>query len=214
MFRLELKIQLDSDPNTLLEVCDGRYLWRSESYRGKGTAEKIDLARVAQATEGQGGIPDTGKIGAWPGLGGLPKLLRSLHQRFEFAVADQATLPDRERTPVIRLRGDLVALRPAASASAGKASGPDKTPAHLPHYVVLYLGKEDLFPFRIEYRRHDPKPSTRLGAPDDQTIASMDLFEVTLNVPASPTRFFYNPGNLDYSDQTDRFLTQLGLKKP
>jgi hypothetical protein len=221
MFRLELKIQLDSDPSTLLQVSDGRYLWRSESYRGKGTAERIDLAKVAQAMEGQGGIPDTGKIGTWPGLGGLPKLLRSLHQRFEFAVADQATLPDRERTPVIRLRGDLVPLRPAANASAGssaatasKPPGPDKTPAHLPHYVVLYLGKEDLFPFRIEYRRHDPKPSARLGAPVDQTIASMDLFEVTLNVPASPTRFFYNPGNLDYSDQTDRFLAQLGLKKP
>jgi len=221
MFRLELKIQLDSDPSTLLQVSDGRYLWRSESYRGKGTAERIDLARVAQAMEGQGGIPEAGKIGAWPGLGGLPKLLRTLHQRFEFVVADQATLPDRDRTPVIRLRGDCVALRSAGNlsagstgAAAGKPPGPDKLPAHLPHYVVLFLGKDDLFPFRIEYRRRDPKPSARLEAPVDQTIASMDLFEVTLNVPVSRTRFFYNPGNLEYSDQTDRFLTQLGVKKP
>ena len=81
--------------------------------------------------------------------------------------------------------------------------------------MVLFLGKEDLFPFRIEYRRRDPKPSTRLEAPVDQTIASMDLFEVRLNVPVSPTRFYYNPGgSLEFSEQTDRFMTQLGLKKP
>jgi len=93
MFRLELKIQIDSDPSILLQVSDGRYLWRSESYRGKGTAERIDLAKVAQALEGRGGIVGPGKLGVWPGLGGLPKLLRSLYQRFEFVMVDQTTLP-------------------------------------------------------------------------------------------------------------------------
>ena len=220
MFRLELKIQLDSDPSTLLQVSDGVYLWRSESYRGKGTAERIDLEKVARAMEGEGGIPDVGKIGTWPGLGGLSKLLRTLHRRFEFVAAEPTTLPDRERTPVIRLRGDNVALRPPANPPAGSKGtaagkpGTDKTPAHLPHYVVLFLGRDDLFPFRIEYRRRDPVPVGRLEGAVDKTIASMDLFEVRPNVPVSPTRFYYNPGKLEYSDQTDRFLTQLGLKKP
>jgi hypothetical protein len=78
--------------------------------------------------------------------------------------------------------------------------------------VVLFLGRDDLFPFRVEYRRSTP-PSLVRGADDDSATVTMDLYEVTFNVPLSPSRFTFAPGNLEHSDQTDRFLERLGAGK-
>ena len=154
----------------------------------------------------------TGKIGdlAWAGRIAEAATDSASAVRIRRCGADRRSRT-RERTPVIRLRGDNVALHPAASPPAG--SGADgqarnrQDARHTPHYVLLFLGRDDLFPFRIEYRRRDPVPVAGLEGATDKTIASMDLFEVRLNVPVSPTRFYFNPGKLEYSDQTDRFLS-------
>jgi len=218
MLRLELKIQLADEPTVLLQVCDGRYLWRAESYRGKGTAERVDLARVAQALEGREEVFQPGRLGIWPGLGGLPKLLRALHAGFAFDSAQETTLPD--RTPVIGLEGRwraqaLAALVPNASSSSTTADPADlgKLPEHLPHRVLLYLGREDLFPFRIEYRRRGARLPGGIDLGEDRPIVTMDLFEVTHNVSLNPARFEFSPGDLKYVEGTDRFLQQLGLSK-
>jgi hypothetical protein len=218
MFRLELRVQVGEEPKTLLTVCDGRYLWRCESYRGKGTAERIDLARASQARDGREDSTQLATIGQWPGLGGLPKLLRNLYDWFQFLSAEEMKLPD--GTPVVRLRGEwrpdrLAALmpNPEAALKSGAPLNAERLPQHLPHFAVLFLGRDDLFPFRIEYTRRLPPPSLRLEGPTESTIVAMDLFEVSLHVPFNPSRFTFSPGNLEYSDQTERFLERLGLKK-
>jgi len=218
MFRLELRVQVGDEPRTLLHVCDGRYLWRCESYRDKGTAERIDLARVSRAREERGGPTQLGDMGEWTGLGGLPKLLRNLRDWFQFISAHETMLPD--RTPVVCLRGQwkadrLAALMPDPEAARGSGSPPtlDELPQHLPHFALVFLGRDDLFPFRIEYRRRLPPSSLRPDGPTESTMVTMDLFEVSLHVPFNPSRFTFSPGNLTYFNQTERFLEQLGLKK-
>jgi hypothetical protein len=205
-YRLELRTQLGDQTSTLIQVSDGRYLWRAESCGGTGTAERVDLGRLERAREEQAGSTQPGKMGIWPGLGGLSKLFESLDRRFEFTNTDPTTIRDHDREiPVIRLRGDWKGDRAAIG---------DGRKRHLPHYVVLFLDKEDLFPYRIEFRRRDPKPSLVLKEPEDQMIARMEFFVVTFDGPVDPDRFRYNPGKLVMSEQTERVLTQLGLKKP
>lgn len=218
MFRLELRVQIGDEPRTMLHVCDGRYFWRCESYRGKGTAERVDLARVAEMREGGENPVDLSKMGPWSGAGGLPKLLRNLRDWFRFVSAQQTTLPD--RTPVVCLRGEwkpgrLAAIVPELKTALASGAPVDleRLPEQLPHDVLVYLGRDDLFPFRIEYRRQLPQASRRPDGPSVSSIVTMDLFEVSFRVPFNPSRFAFSPGNLEYSDQTEHFAERLGLKK-
>ena len=218
MFRLELKIQVGDEPKTLLHVCDGRRLWRCEIYGGKGTAEYIDLARVAQSTEGREGPTARGPIGQWSALGGLPKLLRGLRNWFQFTAIDQAKLPP-DQTPALRIQGiwrpDRLAalIPPPPPGTKPKPVSAENLPEHLPDRVVLFLSRDDLFPFRIEYHRRKPPSDLALAGDEDLVVATMDLFEVSLNRPINPLQFSFVPGKLECSDQTDRFVEQLGIKK-
>jgi hypothetical protein len=218
MFRLELRMQVGDEPRTLLHVCNGRFLWRCESYQGKGTAEYVDLERVSQAHDERGGSTQLGRMGQLPGLGGLPKLLRSLRDRFDFVSASETVLPD--KTPVICLRGQWKSDRLAAflpGLEEARRSGPppnsDDLPKHLPHFALLFLGRDDLFPFRIEYRRRLPHTALRLDGQTESTMVTMDLYEVSLQVPFDPERFTFKPGNLECSNQTTHFVERLGFQK-
>jgi hypothetical protein len=217
-FRVELRMQVGNEVRTLLHICDGRYLWRCESYMGKGTAERVDLARAARAVDTRTDIRGNDKLGWWTRLGGLSELLRDLGDWFQFATVAETKLPD--QTPVMRLEGTWRPDRADAltssvrrkSRSAGEAAS--RLPEHLPDRVILFLGRDDLFPFRVEYRRSTPQSLIRSTEDDSATVA-MDLFEATFNVPLNPSRFAFTPGNLEHSDQTDRFLDRLGVgKKP
>lgn len=217
MFRVELKMQVGSESRTLLHVCDGRFMWRCEWYKGKGTAERVDLARAARALDATD-IGRNMKLGWWTRLGGLSELLRDLRDWFQFTTVTDTKL--RDQTPVLRLDGvwkpdRLAGLVPDGKSATVSSDGvAARLPEHLPDRVVLFLGREDLFPFRVEYRRSRP-PTLIPGVEDDSATVAMDLFEATFNIPLNPSRFAFTPGNLDYSDQTDRFLERFGVgKKP
>ena len=87
-----------------------------------------------------------------------------------------------------------------------------KMPEHLADHVLLFLGSEDGFPYRIEYRRRDPKRSGSSGAPQDRSILTMEFFKVNLNASIDPARFVYHPGDLECPDTTADFLKSLGLE--
>ncbi len=217
MFRVELKMQVGNELRTLLHVCDGRYMWRCESYKGKGTAERVDLARAARALDGRVELGTMNKMGEWTRLGGLSELLRDLRDWFQFTTVAAAKLPD--QTPVMRLEGvwkpdRLTALMPEPRPQSKSADAvASRLPEHLPDRVILFLGRDDLFPFRVEYRRRTPQLSLMPGAEEDSAMVTMDLFEAKFNVPMDRSRFSFTPGNLEYSNQTDRFLERLGVEK-
>ena len=85
-----------------------------------------------------------------------------------------------------------------------------KLPEHLPNQVLLLLGEDDLFPYRIEYRRTvDPDAAS----PSSRPVVTMQLFEVVTDAPIPPHRFHYNPGEMEYEDETEQFLKSLGVQK-
>jgi len=214
--RLELGFQLGEDnKSSLTQVCSGQYLWVC---RDKDPPRRIDLARVAKAIGERGGFARPGKIGSWPGLGGLPKLLRGLHANFDFTFIEETRLDN--QLPAYRLQGDwkqeklskILADRQGAFL-AGTPVDLDRLPQHLPHYVVLYLEKHGLFLRRIEYWRRPSAKMQEQGTQKDRTIVSMDLFDVVLNAPINPARFHFDPGDAKPIDQTNAFLEEMGLKE-
>jgi hypothetical protein len=212
--RLE-RMQLGGEPSSLLHVCDGHYLWMYRELGDQESLTRVNRERVEQALEESGNVQEMTKIGFWPGLGGLPRLLRALEATFDFHCVEEALLAD--QLPVWRLRGEWKQDQLAQLGShreGGKKGEPhnlSELPEHVPNLVVLFLGKTDSFPYRIEYRRGKPGPPEGGLASKDRSIITIKFSAVDLNAPIHPTRFLYSPGDLEYSDDTKRFLKKLGL---
>jgi len=215
LFRLEMRMQLGSEPSSLLHVCDGRHLWQYRKIREAETLSRIDVGRVAEALEESGKLHEIAKVGYWPGLGGLPRLLRGLYAAFDFTSVEETRLAD--QIPVWRLRGEwkqarLAKLLPEEDlAETGKPVDFSRLPPHLPDHVLVFLGKTDEFPYRIEYRRRAPNGHQTENDSGGRAVVTVELHQVDFNAPIHPTRFLYNPGDLEYSDDTDHFIKSLGL---
>lgn len=225
-FRFELKTQLGDENGTLLEVCDGQSIWRYQRLHELGELSRIDVVRVLEALEEAGQINRLREVGNWPGLGGVPRMLRGLHGAFDFHSAEPNELAGgtagsataTQRLPVWRLQGGwkpdrLKTLLPdrAEEIASGKPIDLTQLPQPLPESVVIYLGKDDLFPYRVDYCRSDRSEAGQ-GRGVVQPIVTLEFFYVNLNVPVDPNRFRYNPGNLECVDRTQEFLQKLGLR--
>lgn len=216
--RLELTIQLDTGlDSSLLQVGDGRYLWTYRRMLDKSTLSRIDLVRVGEALEKAGRTPSPGKPGQWLGLGGLPRLLRALHDGFDFYQVERSQIGDLSTWTLHgRWKPAMLARvfpdhREAIHAGADVDLPP--LPEHMPVQVRLWLGEDDWFPYRIEYLRAVPEAETTAGGPAGKPIVVMELYEVTLDGTLDPARFTYSPGEHTPVDATDSFLSSLGLAK-
>ena len=215
LFRLEMRLQLDDQPSGLLQVCDGHSVWNYRQIFQEETLTRIDLDRVNHHLE-EAGRWQPGTMGGLPGIGGLSRLMQAIGSNFNFTRADQ-TLLRRQQVPTWRLEGlwtpaRLAQLLPeqAKSIQEGKSPSLSKLPKQVPDRVVVFLGMDDLFPYRIEYRRQ-PDKNESPDATSDKILSAIDFYEPVFDVPIPPTRFLYNPGKLEAKDETARFLGAMGL---
>jgi hypothetical protein len=213
-FRLEMRLLLDDQPSSLLQVCDGRFIWTYRQMLQQETLSHVDLERVNHKLA-EGGKLQPGGMGSLPIIGGLPRLLQTTCSNFNFARADQTLL--RGQVPAWRLEGlwtpaRLQRLLPeqAKSIQAGKPPNLSSLPRQVPDRIVVFLGMDDLFPYRIEYHRQPDKRESPEAA-SDRIMAEIDFYDVAFDVPIPPTQFLYNPGRLQPTDETDKFLGTLGL---
>ncbi len=214
LFRLEMRLQLDDQPSALLQVCDGHYVWNYHQILQQETLVRIDLDRVNHHLE-EAGKWQPGCMAGLPAIGGLPRLVEALGSSFNFTRADQTLL--RGQLSAWRLEGlwtpaRLEQLLPeqAKSIQGGKTPNLSTLPKQAPDHVVVFLGMNDLFPYRIEYRRRPDKQ----GSPDaasDKMMTEIDFYDVAFDVPLPQSRFLYNPGNLLPTDETDKFLHAMGV---
>ncbi len=218
LIRLELRIEMGDDISSLLQVCDGHYLWTyhqlSETEKEKGTLTRIDAVRALRGLEQAGAMPNRDPA-LLPGLGGLSKLLRALNANFQFTSVQDGKI---KQLAVWRLEGGwqpavLARLLPKQREAIlqGKAADVSRLAEHLPDQVVVFLGKEDGFPYRIEYRRNLPKGTDSSEGERSRALVTMELLDPAFNVPIEPTRFLYSPGTADSLDQTAGFLQSLGV---
>ena len=155
---------------------------------------------------------------SWPGLGGLSKLLRSLEEAFVFERIEPTELAGQPTLPAWKLYGRwkpewLAEMLPESEQGAVAAGRVDtgELPPQLPEVVVLYLGKEDLFPYRLEYHRDTVSQSSGEQWPAPWAM-QLELYEVSFRGPIAEDRFKFT-ASLDPTDETAAFIEGLGNKR-
>jgi hypothetical protein len=217
LLRMELKMQIEDSLTSHLQVADGHHLWVHHQMVDSVNLGRVDLDRVAEKlAEGRGGAGEGTAIDTI-GIGGLPRLLRAIDAAFTFTRVESKRVGV---VPVWVVRGQwrpalLARLLPKQKAALDDGQPPDlsKLPLQVPDHVKVWLGQDDLFPYRIEYLRTDDKPSGSKespGPPAVRPLVVMELFEVRLNAPIDSVQFVYNPGELAPSDATGQYLKMLG----
>ncbi len=214
LVRLELSLQIEEHPCSLLQICDGKQLWTHRIQFGETRLTCLDAERVLAALQKNEAAANKAAI---PGLalGGLPRMVRELEQCFLFTEIKDAELGT---FPVRVLKGQwrtdrLKRFLPeqAAAIDAGQPADLAKLPAHVPDEVQLFLGRGDLFPYRLEcHRRHSVAIKPQTSPP--QVQFALEFYEVRVNTPIEPLRFVYTPATARYTDETETYLSSRGLK--
>jgi hypothetical protein len=236
-FYLDLRIPLaqvagNSKEQVLVRVCDGQYLWEHREVPdiedsdapARSTVTKVDIRRVRQALEqNQRSISSSAAHELmW---GGLPKLLDGLQRSFRFTSvqADRLDAPSTGHEGVDSLqvwvatgswRPEALSVLSASlanDAAQGKAVSVSKQAQQAPDEVSIYVGQDDLFPYRIEFRRRAEKGRGAASAAGAETVPIMQLafFEVRLNGPIDANQFVYDH---NAEDKTGDVIKSLGGK--
>jgi hypothetical protein len=169
------------------------------------------LARLARARP-RSPLPPN----AWLGLGGLPKLLSGIEGSFQFGTVAESRLEDLpvwtiegtwNRARLVQLLGDQ-----KDTIEAGQAADLSKLAPNLPDRVVLHVGCDDFFPYRIEYWRAAAKSDAKAGVEDlGRMILLMELYEVRLGANINPQEFAFKRGAIKPIDRTQEFLDKFSL---
>ena len=215
LVRFELRMQVAGQVGSLLEVGDGRYLWRDQQMPSGRNVSRIDLRHVFTRLEQEQGVAPHGGLvmlmGQHLAMGGLPKLLASLADNFEFSAPVESRIGE---LPVYVLRGvwqrDKLVEVIQGGTGAGKTVNVESPPDHLPYDVLLLVGQDDLFPYVIEYRGKVLRRESGTGNHGGrETLVRMQLYEVRLGAPIDSRQFVYKPGAVAVDNQTERFLRRL-----
>jgi hypothetical protein len=214
--RLELNLVAPSYTSSMLQVCDGATLWIQEDLTDRKNLSRVDVTRLRRARPKS---PSPGlDASAWLALGGLPKLLMGFEKSFRFDPPSESRL---DALRVWTVEGHwkpakLAELLPdqKAAIEAGQMADTRNLAPNMPDCVVLHLGCDDLFPYRIEYWRSAPADKGR-GGNRGTLLAVLELFEVRLGGPIDPRQFAYQvrPDGVQPADRTQAFLDMFGLEE-
>ena len=228
LFALDLNLKIDGQDSYCQQRCDGKFYWLQKFEDGIPKLTRVDLKRVDAARTAHGHVKTVGlakeqRRGGKDnppmlGLGGMAYLLDQLAACCVFPKVEGRRLPTREATPVLVLEGGwqrdrLLRWLPeqADAASQGRELDLSKLPPALPDRIVVFLGRDDLFPRRIEYNVSESR-----GLPSDEleTLVQIHFDEVQFDVAVEPGRFTFEGGVVPAIDDTDNYLLRAGLLHP
>jgi hypothetical protein len=232
--RVRLELQTSGQRASLLQVSNGRFLWTDQRLPSGRVVTRIDMRKL----RGDPALVSTEVEELQPGhatwsaiepeaagvCGGLPTLISSLVEHFQFAPPQAMRLsvapPLAEKLttiPVFVVVGHwrpekLAALLGEKAVTADSLAG--EVPERFPQEVLLAVGQTDLFPYRIEYHRL-PEQSQADAAQDKPYELSatpavvMALTDVAFDVPIAAGQFDYAPGDADWADRTAELRERL-----
>jgi hypothetical protein len=235
LLRLELKMQVADQPATLQEICGPQYYYvRRDVPPGEPTLGRVDLHQfrnmlAARLDQPRQIMPSDG----WIMLGGLPRLLASLEQNFQFAAAEPQNLEFNagdgqvQRLPIWVVEGAWKPQRlAAASGRDADELKPGQLPEQLPDRVRLVLGRTTgvlpLFPYRVTYLRlpkaagaAPPAGAATAKAEPPHEMLTLELFNVHRKGDIDPREFDYNPAGqkLEVQDLTTAYLQRYGEQR-
>lgn len=219
-FRLAIELRTALFPTKIEHTCDGQQLWLLEEFDNKRSLSLVDVSRLQRATPKVGSSAPAPMW--WLSLGGLPKLARSLKDSFQFGEVVANRLDD---LAVWSIEGSWRPERLAQflpeqgdAIRAGQGADLSKLTPNVPHKVVVHVGYDDLFPYRIEYWRTE---TDEKGATSEKLMLVMEWYEVRFGAPIEAARFAFQPPakadpreTLQPTDRTQEWLDRLGLQDP
>ena len=218
LLRLDMKMQVGPQAATLLQICGRQDYWiRRHVPPASPKLEHVNLTRLASALSR---ADEDGKhltTDHWIMLGGLSRLLDSLHRNFDFAPPQ----PDHiGADPVLVVKGRLKPERFKALHSAGDKKN-EAANEQIPTAVNLSLGRADQpphFPHRIEFMRQltskELKAAAAKESKDHQSVTEtplciLEFYEVQAHVDLDPRLFEFDPGDEESEDRTQAWLRKL-----
>jgi hypothetical protein len=240
--QVRLELQFAGTEANFVQATNGRSLWTDQRLPTGRVVTHVELHELRRALEADsdgtgrhvnGGAPNAGAGGGLPLVaeeGGLPGLLASLGEQFQFLPPQSMRL--RLAQPLVTepieitvfavvghwraeklsdlfksahgLSGETQVQAAAGAESPAVVSSPER----IPQEVLLLIGQEDLFPYRVEYRRPETSldPSSRSPTAVYQLsadpIAVLELTDVVFDAPIAAAKFDYTPGTANFTDET------------
>ncbi|MCH5378025.1 MAG: hypothetical protein JJ992_29050 [Planctomycetes bacterium] len=220
LVRLDWKIPIADRIASSQQICDGRFLWIRRDLLDGSMLQRVDLDRVREALEQE---PATGLHQAsWEGVAivGLPRLLDSLDEYFEFGSPRSAALGG---VPVWVVEGAWMPRIDAdvATDAGGGSTGENTSRAdparmsHLPTHVRVVIQQSNWMLQRIEYLRR--KSNDRAEEREGQTapprvIAAIDVVGLSTGLTLDDGLFVCETGRQEIADYTDHYLRNLGVQ--
>lgn len=208
LLKMELKIQVAGQLTSLQQVCDGRFFWVRKDTGASTQLSRIDLRRFRDAIEKHPQSSPANLTAHWMRLGGLPKLVDGLATEFDLGRPQPSELG---QMPVWVVEGRW---KPEVRRRMLEAAGAGELPEEFPEGVVVVLGRDDLFPYRVQYYRDASSSEGNENGSTRHILLTTELFEVRLGAPIDPFNFIYKPGDQEVVDRTDQLLRQLGIEPP
>jgi hypothetical protein len=215
--RLELRIQGHDQASSLQQICDNNDLWIHRQFHEHRSRSRVDL-RLVRSAIAQDANRNATSDPIWLSIGGVPKLLEAIAASFCFTTVSEGKVDD---VAVWTATGEwkperLAEFLPEQKESllAGGKADFSKAPEQLPDRIVLHVGRDDLFPYRIEYWR--TRPNAKAGQTAAATpIMLVEFYEVQFNESLDHRQFVIQPDDLkDAVDETEGFLQHHGLTMP
>ena len=209
---LDLTIKQKPHDTVLQQRCDGNFLWIYRSADGLARTSRVDVRRVHAA----GKAAREGTITPSLGIGGLPKLFDALDKSFQFTEVRREKLDGRMAFVLQgQWRRDRLRAGCPNQEDAIEAGGEidlTRLPQAIPDHVLIYLDGNDLFPRRIDYRRHDPE--SRAAGDHSKSLVLLRFSDLVFDAPVDRRSFLFEPGLAPVTDATDQYIHNLGLTPP
>jgi len=224
LLKLELKMQVEGKPVLLQEIRGEDFYWirrdipPNPPWLGRVNLRQLKSSLDPTADNSSDVLPQ----GGWIVLGGLPRLLSSLANNFEFDApraeelehyaADGQTI---ESSPIWVLAGRWKPARLKAL-TGSDSTKPSDLPEQLPDRVEVILGRTEklvlLFPYRVTYWRTPKAESTaRPGVSESRKLLTLDLFNVTRQ-EIDPGQFRFDAPDQDILDLTASYIQRAGAE--
>jgi len=214
---------LADSTGTFLQVCDGETLWEYQLILDAPFYRKLTIQPILERLHSPDLDPEVRtKAITQMGLAGPETLLVELRKTIRFDIKEEAVLDGRK---VWRLHGTWKNRQGLVGPDLRQVNPAGILPPYIPMDVLLYLGMEDRWPYKLELKGReatalaDFRPLGPDGRPRGskssiekvpQTIIILTYSDVKLNAPIRADEFaFQAPANATIDDGTEATLKLL-----
>ncbi len=223
LLQVDLTVNIDGRDCYVQQRCDGEYYWLQKCVDGIPRLARVDIKRVAAARAEHAKTKNApGNLFQPPGatsfgmlgLGGMAALLDQLDLWCIFSKVGETRPRGANEMPLYVLEGTwrperLLFWLPdqREAVEKGQPVNISKLPPMLPDRMVVFLGRDDLFPRRIEYSASESRSFA-----DDEVppLVRIHFEDVQFDQSVDPRQFMFDSPVVAPVDDTEGYVLRHG----